>query len=172
MLKSFFNSAEKRLNEENLYEAVATEIGNGVRREGIWIKAFAKAKGDENLAKAYYVELRVQALRDEISVYVKEPQESAIRESEAKARARARARPNLAKKPEPDPNIEKIRGYCKSHDTLMIIRNVKKLGYNVTTVRPEKGSYDEVFNVQKPGGTVVSFVGVESFISFIRKEIS
>tara|TARA_B110000114_G_scaffold116625_1_gene122231 strand:- start:139 stop:651 length:513 start_codon:yes stop_codon:yes gene_type:complete len=168
MLKSFFNRAEKRLNEENLYEAVALEIGNGVKREGIWIKAFAKAKGDENLAKAYYVELRVQALRDEIALYAKELQENAMRESEARARARA----NLAKKPPPDPNIEKIIGYCKSHDTFMIIRNIKKLGYNVTTVRPEKGSYHEVFNVQKPGGAVVSFVGVESFISFIREEIT
>ena len=167
MLKSLFNRAEKRLNEEDLYAAVAIEIGKGVKREGIWAKAFAKSKGDENLTKAYYIELRVQSLRDEITIYAKELKDNAMRESEAQARARA----NLAKKPVLAPDIQEISDYCKSQDTFMIIRNVKKLGYNVTTVRPDKGSHHETFKVQKPGGEVVSFVGVESFISFIREEL-
>tara|TARA_B110000908_G_C10062924_1_gene361490 strand:- start:139 stop:663 length:525 start_codon:yes stop_codon:yes gene_type:complete len=171
MLKSLFNRAEKRLNEEELYAAVAIEIGKGVKREGIWAKAFAKAKGDENLTKAYYIELRVQSLRDEITTYAKELKDNAMRANEAQAQAQARAKANLAKKPELAPDIQKISDYCKSQDTFMIIRNVKKLGYNVTTVRPDKGSHHETFKVQKPGGEEVSFVGVESFISFIREEL-
>ena len=167
MLKSLFNRAEKRLNEEDLYAAVAIEIGKGVKREGIWAKAFAKSKGDENLTKAYYIELRVQSLRDEITIYAKELKDNAMRDNEAQARARA----NLAKKPELAPDIQEISDFCKSQDTFMIIRNVKKLGYNVTTVRPDKGSHHETFSVQKPGGEEVSFVGVESFISFIREEL-
>jgi hypothetical protein len=167
MLKSLFNRAEKRLNEEELYAAVAIEIGKGVKREGIWAKAFAKSKGDENLTKAYYIELRVQSLRDETTMYAKELKDNAMRENEPQARARD----NLAKKPELAPNIQKISDYCKSRDTFMIIRNVKKLGYNVTTVRPDKGSHHETFKVQKPGGEEVSFVGVENFISFIIEEL-
>ena len=51
--------------EEQVYEAVATELAAGVRKEGLWLKAFAEAQGDETRAKALYVRYRAQAMLDE-----------------------------------------------------------------------------------------------------------
>ncbi|MFY0670163.1 MAG: hypothetical protein JXQ95_19180 [Alteromonas stellipolaris] len=62
------NSAKERLYEEKLYEQVASEIYQGQKRSGIWAKALALSNGSEELAKAKYIELRVQSLKDEIAV--------------------------------------------------------------------------------------------------------
>ena len=61
-------SALNRLAEEQLYEAVALEIKNNELREGLWAKALAKAKGDQEQAKGIYIELRVQSLKDELAI--------------------------------------------------------------------------------------------------------
>ena len=50
------------MDDERFYEEVAAELRRGVRREGLWAKAFAESVGDENLAKALYLKLRVQLL--------------------------------------------------------------------------------------------------------------
>jgi hypothetical protein len=60
------STAIDRLLEEKLYEQVAQELKAGKKREGIWVKAMAKSGGDLNKAEALYIELRVQAIRDEI----------------------------------------------------------------------------------------------------------
>ncbi len=62
------NSAKERLYEEKLYEQVASEIHQGQKRSGVWAKALAVANGNEEFAKAKYIELRVQSLKDEIAV--------------------------------------------------------------------------------------------------------
>ncbi len=49
--------------EESLYAAAMKEVETGGIREGLWAKAFAKAKGDENKAKAFYIEQRVREMR-------------------------------------------------------------------------------------------------------------
>lgn len=157
-----FKNAERRLHEEYIYEAVAIEIDKGVRRQGLWAKAFAKSKGDENITKAHYIELRVQAMRDEMEVFAKELNE--------KERAANASRSSSAPLPLA-PNMQEISNYCKSHDTFMIIRVVKKLGYNVTTLRPDKESPHETFRVEKPSGDIESFIGTSSFISFIQAEL-
>jgi len=54
-----------RLSEEAIYEMVAEEVQKGIRREGLWVKAYAQAGGDETKAKAIYIELRRQSLIDE-----------------------------------------------------------------------------------------------------------
>ena len=51
--------------EEAAYEAVAEEIDQGIRRQGLWAKAIAEAEGSEELARAIYIRLRVQSLMDE-----------------------------------------------------------------------------------------------------------
>ena len=71
MLKTVFQRAATRIQEEQLYEIVAIEIDQGVLRPGLWAKAFAKSNGEENVAKANYIELRVQSLKDEIEVFTK-----------------------------------------------------------------------------------------------------
>jgi len=62
------STAIDRLSEERLYEQVAQELKAGKKREGIWVKAMAKTGGDLNKAEALYIELRVQAIRDEYEI--------------------------------------------------------------------------------------------------------
>lgn len=58
-----------RLLEETLYAEALREIENGVRRDGLWARAVAKSGGNQESAKALYIDLRVQALRDELDLY-------------------------------------------------------------------------------------------------------
>ena len=62
------STAIDRLSEEKLYEQVAQELKAGKKREGIWVKAMAKSGGDLNKAESMYIELRVQAIRDEYEI--------------------------------------------------------------------------------------------------------
>ena len=76
MFRSFrLNSAKLRLLEEKLYEQVASELQQGYLLSGLWTKALSISKGDEQLAKSKYTELRVQSLKDENAI----AQDSAIR---------------------------------------------------------------------------------------------
>ena len=45
-----------------LYAQVHNELENDIVDTGIWARAFAKAKGDETKAKAYYLDFKVQDL--------------------------------------------------------------------------------------------------------------
>lgn len=60
--------AAARLAEEALYEQVAAEIAEGMRRDGLWAKAIVQSGGSEELARVAYIELRVQSLKDEAAV--------------------------------------------------------------------------------------------------------
>lgn len=52
--------------EEMLYEQVAQEISSGNIRQGLWLKAFADAEGDELKAKAAYSRMRVAQLAKDL----------------------------------------------------------------------------------------------------------
>ena len=60
------DGAKNRLSEEYLYELVAKEISSGVKRDGLWAKALSESGMNEELAKAVYIKLRVQSLKDEL----------------------------------------------------------------------------------------------------------
>lgn len=60
--------AALRITEEILYAEVLREIESGVRRDGIWAKALSESEMREGVAKAKYIKLRVQALKDEVSI--------------------------------------------------------------------------------------------------------
>jgi len=62
------NSAVARVVEEQLYGQVTAELDQGIRRAGLWGKAIAKSRGNENEALALYMQLRVQSLRDEAEI--------------------------------------------------------------------------------------------------------
>ena len=51
------------LYEEQVYSKVAEEVASKNIFPGIWAKAFAEANGDEQLAKAAYIKLRVAQLK-------------------------------------------------------------------------------------------------------------
>jgi hypothetical protein len=61
-------NAATRLIEEKLYETVVDDLQNGLRKNGLWAKAFAKSYGDESKAKALYISYRVQSIKDEINI--------------------------------------------------------------------------------------------------------
>lgn len=59
------DEAMTREVEEELYARVLQEIERGERRDGLWAKALVAANGDESIAKAQYIKLRIQALFDD-----------------------------------------------------------------------------------------------------------
>jgi hypothetical protein len=50
--------------DRHFYEQVAQELQQGIRDDGVWLMAFERAEGDDARAKAYYIGLRVQRLKD------------------------------------------------------------------------------------------------------------
>lgn len=81
MFGNFFSQKDEalqRLREENFYEQIAKELRGGYKRDGIYAKALVDAEGAEDKAKALYIKLAVQSLKDEIFLiaeYEKELQE-------------------------------------------------------------------------------------------------
>jgi hypothetical protein len=75
---------EERRIGEALHQAVAEEMKNGIRHEGLWVKAYSEFGGDENAAKARYIELRVISLTDEIVQEEETKEERKNAEEEAK----------------------------------------------------------------------------------------
>jgi len=62
--------AAYRLTEEALYAEALREIESGQRLDGTWAKAMAESDMDAGKAGAKYIKMRVQSLRDEISVFI------------------------------------------------------------------------------------------------------
>ena len=68
MIKKFLKVWDKNAiyssmkDRDLLYAQVHNELENDIVDKGIWARAFAKAKGDETKAKAYYLDLKVQDL--------------------------------------------------------------------------------------------------------------
>jgi len=57
-----------RKTDEALYSLVAQEMESGVRYNGLWIKALEQANGDPTQQIAQYIKLRVQSLKDDLSI--------------------------------------------------------------------------------------------------------
>ena len=74
--------------DEQLYEAAAKELASSPRT-GLLAKCMAKSKGDENKAKARYLEVRVGEMKDIIRAEAKR-KESEAREEEAIKRDEAK----------------------------------------------------------------------------------
>ncbi len=64
--------------EEKLYEIAGQEIVSKSPKLGLWTKAFSTAKGDEQRAKAEYIELRVAQLRREFAAEAARQNESEL----------------------------------------------------------------------------------------------
>ncbi|WP_240127104.1 hypothetical protein [Thermomonas alba] len=65
MYNSKDREAAERLREEAYYERVLHDLAQGIKREGLWLKAMTLCGGDENKARLKYIELAIQAYRDE-----------------------------------------------------------------------------------------------------------
>jgi hypothetical protein len=53
------------VNDEHFYETVSQEMKLGNVQEGMWMKAFEQAMGDEKKATAIYIKMRVDQLKRE-----------------------------------------------------------------------------------------------------------
>ena len=179
MLKNIFTTSATRLQEEMLYEVVAEEMENKVRRPGLWAKAFAMSNGNENAAKAKYILLRVQSLRDEIEEQSKELQAQQLvqtqHETESNLRAQTKTQTKTQTKetyPFPsDKDMQHIKQDCKTEDHISLIKFIHQFGYRVTISEPYGKSLDQTFSVQLPTGKRTSIKGKFSFISFVKREI-
>ena len=57
-----------RKTDEALYSVVAQEMERGVRNNGLWLKALEQAGGNKEKQVAEYIKLRVQSLKDDVSI--------------------------------------------------------------------------------------------------------
>jgi ankyrin repeat protein len=57
-----------RKTDEALYSMVAQEMDSGVRNNGLWLKALEKAGGNKEKQLAEYIKLRIQSLKDDVSI--------------------------------------------------------------------------------------------------------
>jgi len=64
-----------RVIDEKLYDIIAAELNVGVKKDGLWLKALAKARGNDERAAAEYITLRMQSLIDEIEIASLQSQE-------------------------------------------------------------------------------------------------
>jgi ankyrin repeat protein len=62
------NIAHRKIDEA-LYSAVAQEMEDGVRHNGLWLKALEQAEGNKEKQVAEYIKLRVQSLQDDINIH-------------------------------------------------------------------------------------------------------
>ena len=64
-LKDFLRKGELDLIPDEAYDHIALELKNGVRDEGMWIKALAITDGNEGKAISEYINLRFSRLLEE-----------------------------------------------------------------------------------------------------------
>ena len=55
-------TANDAATEDELYEKIGIELDSGNTHTATWLKAFSQANGDENLAKASYIKMRIERL--------------------------------------------------------------------------------------------------------------
>jgi len=81
-LKRKIKGSKGRLKEEAIYSAVMKEMKAGLKSDGLWGQAISETEGNEKKAKALYIKLRVQALKDEINIYQKQQDQLSSRKKQ------------------------------------------------------------------------------------------
>lgn len=99
------NNIASRIMEEKLYNIVGAELEQGIKRNGLWIKALANSKGDEVKAMSLYIEYRVQSIIDE-----EEIKRAAVKATEEATKAVEEAEESKRKLEEKARNTRAIRG--------------------------------------------------------------
>jgi|GEM_PF-5172440 len=59
------SSAERRLDEEEIYAAIFSEVTRGELRPGPWTRAVQEADGDPSKIMGVYIRHRAQTIKDE-----------------------------------------------------------------------------------------------------------
>ena len=63
--KSDLEKAKERKIEEYYFDIVAQELEQNIKHNPAWAKAISKSKGDIEIAKSYYIDYRIQSLKDD-----------------------------------------------------------------------------------------------------------
>lgn len=58
----------QRKSDEEIYSIIAQEMEEGIRHNGLWLKALVLADGNTERQLAHYIKLRAQAIRDDIVI--------------------------------------------------------------------------------------------------------
>jgi hypothetical protein len=69
-------------DDEKFYEQVASELQGGNTKQGLWLKAETKARGDKDEARLLYIEWRVEQLTEEEREAQKKEEERSAKEAE------------------------------------------------------------------------------------------
>lgn len=69
MFKSDTQKHQERLDEELLFSQAAHEIASGAISTGLYAKAVAECNGNEQLARARYIHLRVEMMKSERAAF-------------------------------------------------------------------------------------------------------
>lgn len=67
-----------RVRDEAFHAAALQEVQAGIRRDGLWAKAIIRTHGDESRAKADYLALLVEAIKDEQRLAAKTAESPAL----------------------------------------------------------------------------------------------
>ena len=137
------SAAQKRKDDEKLYEIVAEEISREQRNEGLWLKAMAETEGDENKTKAKYVEFRIQSLKDERELNSKKRVKTTVETTE-------------------DTKSDKIK--FEEMTTLdSVIQQLGDLNYRVIRTPPG-------FTVKEPMGAKVRIETEEKLTNYLKQK--
>ena len=131
-----------RLLEEELYAEVLQELERGIRRDGLWAKAFAKSGANEEKAKALYIEFRVQALRDEIALYKIQLQEEQEKAKTAKTAKTAKQAKPLRNKARMAQNRVRASDDIQAREERIKACLIEKLGREPTASEIDKAKWD------------------------------
>jgi len=81
-MKKSTETPEQRLFDLKVYEKVGREISENNLHPGVLTKALVESDGNEEKARARYIELRVQMIKDEFAVGSKRTTERSISDEE------------------------------------------------------------------------------------------
>ena len=133
--------ALERLEDQQFYDMVASELARGERSDGLWLKALSESNGDDHKAKAKYIKFRVQSLKDEIELSTFQKHQE-----EEQERARQQAKKNEAK---------------QFDEVTIAINKLAKLKYRVA----RKG---DDFLIKEPLGGRVKLGSKEELITYLK----
>lgn len=120
-MSKLYESAVDRLTEEQLFEMAAAEIAGNVVRPGLWAQALAISEGDENKAKAKYLILRVQTMKDEALVLALKEAEEENKKQEERKRQREMDKRKAA---EDKAEFQHLKKHIESF-SFLVTRNTK-----------------------------------------------
>jgi hypothetical protein len=107
--------------QQLFYDIVAREIREQRIVDGVWVRAFSEAGGDEGKARAIYIALRVEQLQEQLEA------ESAARRAEQERAAKAAAAANAKAAAEAKAAKAKVEAEARAARDLVMLQSHEKV---------------------------------------------